>query len=85
MEAQRNRTRGSVAALAGQVEAFSGPTLFGADESRSAADSWKAGPLRVRTDTGINLDELTVEMIDGNYCDVKRSRRPVGRMPAEAH
>ncbi|MGH8599189.1 MAG: hypothetical protein ACRET1_00895 [Burkholderiales bacterium] len=40
--------------------------------------------LRVRADTGINLDELAVEMIDGNYRDVRRGRLLVGRRSAEA-
>jgi hypothetical protein len=52
------------------------------------AGTWAAGRperLWVRTDSGINLDELAVKMIDGSYRDAKRGCRPVDRMSAEAH
>jgi hypothetical protein len=69
--------------LQSQAKALSAPALF-----MTIAGTWAAGRperLWVRTDSGINLDELAVKMIDGSYRDAKRGCRPADRMSAEAH
>ena len=84
MEAQQNRTRGLVAVLAGAGGVFSAPMRYSESMEAVALTAGTAGSCGFGGMPGINLDELAIEMIDGNYRDAKCGRRPVGRMPAEA-
>jgi hypothetical protein len=62
MKAQQHRTRGSVAALAGRAEAFSGPARY-SEPTKTVAlrTAGKAGSCGFGWMPGINLDELAVK------------------------